>query len=123
MSDIEGEKPKMKGAYNILYVSFAVLNASLGAFFFGYTMGVFNPAQEYIKREVYPKLSSTLLYLMTSVVPAGAAIGAFCAGPLTSRLGRRRSMMITDLISASATAMQILQGEVFLLAGRLICGI
>ena len=56
------------------------LNAALGALYFGYNMGVFNPLQDFIKTNIYPDISENVLYLMTSFLPAGGALGAFLSG-------------------------------------------
>lgn len=108
--------------YNGGFVYCMVLNAVMGSFFFGYVMGLFNTAQDYITEVVYPDISSAVTYLMTSFVPLGAGAGAYLAGGVSQSLGRRKAMLLTDLISIVGTLIQILPSPYLLLAGRLISG-
>mmetsp|Transcript_19839 Transcript_19839/g.16991 ORF Transcript_19839/g.16991 Transcript_19839/m.16991 type:complete len:253 (+) Transcript_19839:145-903(+) len=94
----------------------------MGSFFFGYIMGIFNTAQSYMTTVVYPDMSDTVEYLMTSFVPLGAGVGAYLAGHLSQKTGRRKAMLITDFISIVGVAIQLLPNVYLLLTGRLICG-
>jgi len=99
-----------------------VINASLGAIFFGYVMGIFNVASDFLTIVVFPGISDTLLYLITSAIPLGAGLGAWTAGSLASKYGRRNAMIITDLITIIAVGLKFVNNEYALLVGRLICG-
>jgi len=104
------------------YVYSSTINAALGACFFGYVNSVFNPLQAYLQNVVYPEISKNLLYLMVSIVPAGAAVGAIVAGSLALKLGRRQALVITDIISVCAIMLTLMRNEYCLLIGRLISG-
>lgn len=108
--------------FNGCFVHSMVLIANMGSFFFGYVMGLFNTAQDYITKVVYPDISDAVTYLMTSFVPMGAGVGAYLAGPLAESLGRRKLMLVTDFVSIVGTIIQLLPSPYFLLVGRLISG-
>jgi len=111
-----------KSSHNGTYVFLLVVNACMGSFFFGYTLGVFNPIQKYIQTNVYPDIPTWLLYFATSLVPLGAGIGAVTSGSISSNFGRKKAMIITDLIAAVGVAVQLLNSQYLLVLGRLICG-
>lgn len=99
-----------------------VINASLGAIFFGYVMGIINVSGNYIQTSIFPDIPNYLLYLITSAIPLGAGFGAYSAGSLSAKYGRRTSMIITDFIAIFGVALQFINNQYGLLAGRLICG-
>lgn len=104
------------------YIYLSTINAALGACFFGYVNSVFNPLQSYLQSTIYPGISQNLLYLMISIVPAGAGVGAVVAGSLALKFGRRQTLILTDIISIFAIALTLMRNEYFLLFGRLASG-
>lgn len=121
----DGKETEQKGAktYNSGYVYGAVLNATMGSFFFGYVMSAFNPISAYVKESAFGEvLPQILINLMTSFVPLGAGAGALTAGKLAAILGRRKLMFILDLVSLIGTALTLLPIAVSLVIGRLIQG-
>ena len=109
--------------YKTRPIFFMCINAALGAFFFGYVISVFNPIQQFIQQNVFPRTSKHILYLMTSFTPLGGAFGAISATTLASRFGRRKIMLITDVCSIIGVILTLLNEQYLLLLGRLITGL
>lgn len=106
------------------YVLSAVLTAALGSFFFGFFIGVYNPAQSCIEiingwndseKETYSGLA-------TALMPIGAVFGAFLCGFLGSSYGRWTTFMITDVIGLIGTVLLIFKGPTLFL-GRVVGGL
>jgi len=113
----------MSKGFKKFYVYGATINCVLGSCFFGYIHSVMNPLQEYFQKTIYPDMSDNFMTLTNSLVPAGAAIGAFTAGNMAMRLGRRKAMMMTDLFSVFAIILTLIYNPYFLLVGRLFSGL
>lgn len=120
----ETEPLRTGNSYNAKYVYGAVLNATMGAFFFGYVMSAFNPISDYIKNHAFPEPVPEMLHnLMTSFVPLGAGIGALSAGKIASSIGRRKLMILIDIICIIGTILTILPSPIALVIGRLVQGL
>ena len=70
---------------------------ALGGLLFGYDTGVVSGALLFLKNE-FGGLSSFQQELVTSLLLVGAMIGAFGAGRVADRLGRRPTVLITAVI-------------------------
>jgi MFS family permease len=116
--------PGNSNQYRKAYVIFMAINASLGFFWFGYNLGVFNPMQDFVQNNVYTNLKgSIVLYLITAFLTIGAAMGGPMGSVLSSRLGMKNSLILIDFISACGIVLEILPSEYCMLFGRLVCGI
>ena len=72
---------------------------ALGGLLFGYDTGVVSGALLFLRSE-FGGLSNFQLELITSLLLIGAMIGALIAGRLTSRIGRRPTILITATVFA-----------------------
>ena len=106
------------------YVLSAVLTAALGSFFFGFFIGVYNPAQSCI--EIVNGWTSlekaTYSGLATALMPIGAVFGAFLCGFLGSSYGRWTTFMVADVIGIIGSALLIFKGPT-LFIGRAVGGL
>lgn len=92
-------------------------------FLFCYTFGVFNTCAANVSATLgWGELESTYTTLFSSFVPLGALIGATVAGPLMSRLGRRHSVMLTDLIMMVSSGITCVLFTPAFAIGRLLSG-
>jgi MFS family permease len=94
----------------IRYKSFAstffnIATISLGALWFGYSIGVFSLASDTIFKvfEVSESEKSSLNSLLTASVPFGAMIGSLLSGKLLDIFSRKNAFVVTDLIGIIAT--------------------
>jgi sugar porter (SP) family MFS transporter len=72
---------------------------ALGGLLFGYDTGVVSGALLFLKDD-FPGISSLQKELVTSLLLAGAAVGAIGAGRVADRIGRQPTILITALIFA-----------------------
>ncbi len=77
---------------NLGYIAAIVAVATIGGFMFGYDSGVINGTQEGLERAF--GLSKLGTGINVGAILIGCAIGAFAAGRLADRFGRRSVMMI-----------------------------
>ena len=111
--------------FSRLYLYSLVINAALGAFYFGYIMGVLNPMQFYLAYDVFnwpEKEINFYIGLIGAMVPFGAIPGSLFAGKLASSYGRRMSFMITDVIAIIGLVCSVFVELPILLVGRFISG-
>jgi len=112
-----------KKVYKGGYVYSAVINAALGAFFFGYVMSAFNPIQDFVQYHAFDyTVSNTLINFMTSFVPLGAGLGALSAGKIAASIGRRKAMLLIDVIALVGTGLTLITEPHAMVFGRLIQG-
>lgn len=102
----------------------AVGVACMGAFAFGYHLGVVNGPLEAIAQELGFAGNQALSGLVVSSTLAGAALGSLTGGSLAESFGRRVSFMLCalpmlagPLLSAAATTLNVM------VAGRFLAGL
>src|SRR5262250_3003944 len=96
--------------------------AALGGFLFGFDSGVINGAVDALAH-AFGTRAATTGFAVASVL-LGCAVGAFAAGTVADRLGRRPTMLLNALLflfSAVATGMAGSAG--FFIAARLVGGL
>ena len=104
----------------------AVVNATLGMFLMGYMLSVINILQGYLTFVVFNWDTATATQntsFLNSVATIGAGMGAFLGGNIAKSLGRRRSMILTDLISIVAVLMTLFANVPIMILGRLVAGL
>jgi hypothetical protein len=96
----------LEGAALMRNVLPAVLVACLGAFSFGYHLGIVNPALEHLALDLGIAANVQMKGLVVSTVLIGATVGSLCSGKVADDLGRKSALI------ASAAP---------LVAGSLLC--
>jgi SP family sugar:H+ symporter-like MFS transporter len=81
---------------DIAFIAMIVAVATIGGFMFGYDSGVINGTQDGLERAF--GLSKLGTGLNVGAILIGCAIGAFAAGTLADRIGRRSVMMIAAVL-------------------------
>ncbi|MHA6723364.1 sugar porter family MFS transporter [Sphingomonas sp. RS2018] len=81
---------------NLAFIGAIVAVATIGGFMFGYDSGVINGTQDGLERAF--DLSKLGTGLNVGAILIGCAIGAFVAGRLADRIGRRSVMMIAAVL-------------------------
>ncbi|WP_298688553.1 sugar porter family MFS transporter [uncultured Sphingomonas sp.] len=84
------------GQANIGFIAAIVAVATIGGFMFGYDSGVINGTQQGLEQAF--GLSKLGTGFTVGAILIGCAIGAFIAGRLADRLGRRTVMMMAALL-------------------------
>lgn len=107
---------------NIGFIAAIVAVATIGGFMFGYDSGVINGTQEGL--ETTFALSKLGTGLNVGAILIGCSIGAYVAGRLADRIGRRSVMMIAALLFVvSALAAGGATGSVMFIAARILGGL
>eukprot|EP01016_Furgasonia_blochmanni_P056016 TRINITY_DN9465_c0_g1_i3.p1 TRINITY_DN9465_c0_g1~~TRINITY_DN9465_c0_g1_i3.p1 ORF type:complete len:500 (-),score=104.50 TRINITY_DN9465_c0_g1_i3:291-1790(-) len=101
------------------------LNASLGYGFFGYQLGVFNTFQEHLSRVFGWSADEKAINvgLITSMMALGALIGSAISGKWANAIGRRRGMLVTNVVCFIGIALTMFVNLPIMLLGRIITGI
>lgn len=127
-ADLEAGEPEPKlqpleGRELLMRVLPCVLVASLGAFSFGYHLGIVNPALDNLARDLGIALNTQLKGLVVSTVLVGATVGSSYSGRIADSVGRRAALVGT---AAPLVLGSILCGTAanvwFMLVGRLLAG-
>jgi MFS transporter, SP family, sugar:H+ symporter len=109
-------------ATNTRYVTMVAVGAALGGFLFGFDTSTLNAAINGIRPTL--DLSTGEVGFIAAIALIGAAIGAWFAGPVSARLGRKRVMLIAGaLITIGALAVAFTNQVVLLGLFRLMVGL
>ena len=86
--------------YNSGYIFRITLVATISCFLTGYNIGVVNSSLDNVAKTLdWGSLKSTLISLSNAVFALGGAVGSAISGKISNKLGRRKGIMITDLVS------------------------
>jgi MFS transporter, SP family, galactose:H+ symporter len=103
-------------------VYFIGLTAALAGLLFGLDVGVISGAEDFIQKAF--KISDDAIELIVSSLLWGAACGALFSGVLSSRFGRRRTILISAVnFIVGALLCALAPNEHVLIAARFILGI
>ena len=113
---------------NMLYHTHAVWKLAfhivISGFLFCYTFAVFNTSAENVGASLnWGDQQDTYTTLFSTIVPVGSLIGALLAGPMMNALGRRKSIMLTDLIMICGSVLSIIPFTLTFGLGRLVSGL
>lgn len=107
------------------YVLRLAFSAGIGGLLFGYDTGVISGALLYI-RDDFPAVDKKtwMQEIIVSMAVAGAIIGAAIGGWATDRFGRRKSILLADLLFfAGAIIMAAAPSPTILIVGRVFVGL
>eukprot|EP00485_Elphidium_margaritaceum_P009936 CAMPEP_0202687900 /NCGR_PEP_ID=MMETSP1385-20130828/3462_1 /ASSEMBLY_ACC=CAM_ASM_000861 /TAXON_ID=933848 /ORGANISM="Elphidium margaritaceum" /LENGTH=866 /DNA_ID=CAMNT_0049342753 /DNA_START=25 /DNA_END=2625 /DNA_ORIENTATION=- len=75
----------------------AVLQALTGAFLYGWNVAILNVPQPVVQNQV-THMSDSEYALLATMFCAGGLVGAFMAGPLQDRIGRKSALLCIDVL-------------------------
>jgi len=109
------------------YITFLVRNANLGAIASGITFVNFSASGDYIfsylvtdsedYKAIFVLYSQFLITLLF-----GAILGGLISSPIVNHIGRRKAMIIADVLTIIGCLVVIRSSLISLLVGRVICG-
>ena len=109
--------------YNVCFMVQLVTIAALGGFLFGYDTGVIAGAQLYFQND-WPDITDSQIALIVSIALIGAAIGSLFSGSISDKIGRKRVILVADLMfTVGAALMAFAPTIAWLMVGRLIIGL
>ena len=122
--ELEGNfRPKQERVYNMCFMIQLVSIAAIGGFLFGYDTGVISGAQLYFVED-FPDITDTQRSLIVSLALLGAAFGSMFSGTLSDKIGRKKVIMIADLLfTLGAFVMGFAPTIPVLMTGRVLVGL
>lgn len=99
------------------------LNCTLGSFVFGYSMAEFTSCQDSVSATLnWDNHEYIFINIFSAIVPLGAIFGAVSSGLISKRLGRRKMLMISDIIGIIGCYITIIPTNYTFGIGRFITG-
>lgn len=109
--------------YNMKSVWSLSLNASLGSFLLGYNMGVFTSCQPCVSATLeWGSNKDIYIMFMAAILSLGAMFGSMYSGTIARRYGRRKALMITDVLILIGTGITIIPYTPGFAIGRVVTG-
>lgn len=100
------------------------LHIVLGGFMFCYTLGVFNTCSDNVSASLnWGDMKSTFVTVFSTIVPVGVLIGSMVAGKMMNYYGRRKSMMMTDILMMISSGITVVPFTPTFAIGRFLSGI
>jgi MFS transporter, SP family, galactose:H+ symporter len=114
-----------KFEFKYWYVILLTLNASLGNFFIGWDVGVFDPIQINLKIMFGWNEQETKVYssFISASLHFGAILGALISGYISKKYGRKHTFMMNNVLSWIGTGLTLILNEYCIIFGRIISGI
>jgi len=110
-------------SYKSFYVYSLMITVAMGPLYWGYSAGVISPTQEYLMKKVFPSEPASILYLSVAIRNIGAILGGGLGGQLASHLGRRKALMLSDILGVVSSLLSVVPNIWVLLVSRILNGI
>ena len=106
------------------HVWFQALHISLCHFLFGYSLGMFNNCSENVAYSMsWTGSEKTLcITLFSAAIPLGALISASATSYICELIGRRRALLLTDLVVIIASGLSVVPSTIPFGFGRIFMG-
>lgn len=117
----------MADKINIVFLGIWMTVISIGMFQFGYCIGMFNSLTNVLFHQYERKGDPVIKNLndfnavITTMIPLGAAVGAFTGGALCS-LGRRNALFIVNFVIMAGAGITMIFSFYALIIGRILLG-
>lgn len=109
--------------YKMCFLTKLVSIASVGGLLFGYDTGVVSGAILYLEDD-FPDIDERTIELVVSIALFGAFFASLASGPLSDSIGRKWTIIISDILFALGSLMMAIAPNIpTLMAGRLVVGI
>jgi SP family arabinose:H+ symporter-like MFS transporter len=109
--------------YNNKKVWLRAFSSSIGYFIFGYVIGIFTSSQECVSSLLYwGDNKDFTIVIMSTLVPIGAFFGSILTGFLSKINGKRKNIMITDLLTMISSIIILYPHTITFAIGRFFMG-
>jgi MFS transporter, SP family, arabinose:H+ symporter len=99
------------------------LNASIGYLIFGYVNGIFTSSQACLSSLLgWGESERVYIALISACIPLGGLCGAIFTGALSEKLGKRKGIMMTDIIMIISSMIGLIPRTWTLFLGRFSSG-
>ncbi|XP_041649793.1 solute carrier family 2, facilitated glucose transporter member 1 [Cheilinus undulatus] len=136
MERMEDDKPKKKVTFYLLY---CVSTAVIGSLQFGYNTGVINAPEQKLRRffqnvsmerygEPFTQGTNTMVWsFAVAIFSVGGMIGSFSVGAMVNKFGRRKSMLLANILALLGGGLMglsvVSRSFEIVIVGRLIIGV
>ncbi|XP_074540443.1 solute carrier family 2, facilitated glucose transporter member 3 [Halichoeres trimaculatus] len=136
MERMEEDKPKKKVTFYLLY---CVTTAVIGSLQFGYNTGVINAPEQKLRRffqnvsmerygEPFSPGTNTMVWsFAVAIFSVGGMIGSFSVGAMVNKFGRRKSMLLVNVLAVLGGGLMglsvVAQSFEVVIVGRFIIGV
>lgn len=137
MERMEDDKPKQKKV--TLYLLYCVSTAVIGSLQFGYNTGVINAPEKKLRaffhnvsteryEEAFSKDTITIVWSFSvAIFSVGGMIGSFSVGAMVNKFGRRKSMLLSNILAILGGALMGLsslsRSFEMVIIGRFVIGV
>ena len=112
-----------KGKINKIHVLFRSLTTSLGFYSYGYTNGISNSSISCISSILdWNSNSQSLISIMSGIVLLGGSFGSLLCGLFSQNIGKRKMIIMTDLIMIIGSIFCSYPNTICFGIGRFLCG-
>ena len=108
--------------YNASTFYLIALSATLGSVAWGYNLTVFNSLRLFLQRNVFPDASEQTIANLASVVNLVAIAGSYFAGRFVSSYGRRKTLLMADVVGIIGSCCCIIHSLPIIFVGRILIG-
>ncbi|XP_072769161.1 solute carrier family 2, facilitated glucose transporter member 1-like [Nerophis lumbriciformis] len=137
MERMEDDKPKKKKV--TFYLLYCISTAVIGSLQFGYNTGVINAPEKKLRQffqnvsldrygESFSPGTNTMVWsLAVAIFSVGGMLGSFCVGAVVNKFGRRKSMLLANILALVGGGLMGLsslsQSFEMVIVGRLVIGV
>lgn len=105
------------------FISILMISSSLGYAFWEYVLATSNSVIDYLNFYIFPEVGTYQIALLAAILVIGAIFGAALGGPLSSYFGRRKGLLIGDLIALVGVGLTMIESYESIVIGRILEGI
>jgi sugar porter (SP) family MFS transporter len=117
-------KEEIKRRFRAGKVYLLTLNTMIAGYMFGYNIGVFNTSMYYVAHTLnWGNSTTAMISFCGAIMPAGGFIGGMSSSVISMKYGRRKAMMIADLIGFLGSGITLLPHTSTFAIGRFMSGI
>ncbi|XP_057196846.1 solute carrier family 2, facilitated glucose transporter member 1 isoform X1 [Triplophysa rosa] len=136
---MEKMKDGKKGKQVTCFLVYCVSTAVIGSLQFGYNTGVINAPDEKVKNffrnvtlvrtgePMHASTVTTVWSIAVSIFSVGGMIGSLCVGALVNKLGRRKSMLVSNILAVIGGGLMgfsnMCNSHEMMILGRLVIGV
>lgn len=113
-----------KKRFRVKKVYLLTLNTMIAGYMFGFNIGVFNTSMFNVAYTLgWGEQTTATISLCGAIMPAGGFLGGMASTVISNKYGRRKAIMIADLIGFLGSGITILPHTSMFVIGRFMSGI
>jgi SP family arabinose:H+ symporter-like MFS transporter len=113
---------KADSLYRKNFIAILMTTSSFGYAFWEYVLATSNSVIDYLRYFVFPEISTYQIALLAAILLIGALSGAIMGGPLSSNFGRRKVLLIGDILALIGVGLTMIERYETIIVGRILEG-